>query len=74
MTTTMGRSHHFFRTFMNAQNWALVLSAVRLERRTAWGAAGLVFGLAYWTRPEGLGYVGLVPILVITDHWIRHRH
>ncbi len=50
---------------------ASILDLLRLRSTWGWGLAGLAFGLAYLTRPEGMWYllaVGLAQILVF---WTR---
>jgi 4-amino-4-deoxy-L-arabinose transferase-like glycosyltransferase len=52
---------------------ALAIWAMQSERLVIWLLAGVLAGLCYWVRPEGILYVGLIPALAILDSWLRNR-
>ena len=44
------------------------------NRFWAWALAGVAFGLAYLTRPEGLWYAPAVGGALLVVAWLRHMH
>jgi hypothetical protein len=50
---------------------ALIIFRLGQERLGTWASAGLLFGLSYWVRQEGVFYLAFIPAAAFLDHWVQ---
>ncbi|HET6464430.1 MAG TPA: glycosyltransferase family 39 protein [Nitrospiria bacterium] len=50
---------------------ALIIIRLGQDRPGIWAAAGLLFGLSYWVRQEGVFYLAFIPAAAFVDHWVQ---